>query len=629
MQEEATSLAPGEVIAGQFEVLAKLGSGGMSSVYRCFDLFVERVVAVKILFAGHSTNPKALNRFRREARAIAKMDHPNIVRLHSFNFDLSTPYIVMENVDGITLAQLIASNGPLDVEQALYLAEQLCSALQYAHTNGVIHRDLKPSNIIIDRFDSTRLQAKILDFGIAKMLDDTTACTTATGELFGTPAYMSPEQALGKSVDRRSDQYSLGCVLFECLTGTPPFVGSGQLSVLMQHVQSEPPTLEECTFDGRSFPPQIQPVLDKLLAKFPEERYDSMSEVYEYLRETQSESQYVVETFSNLIGKAESSSHISLRITQPDLVAPEPSILPFWTGLAVGFSALFVVIAAATAIYFFVTAQSPPPVETIRAVETEHLLGGIDVTKAFVTGIQHQIKQDRQRKVLRVADKTCTDRDLVSLQDANSIEELNLADCENVTDNGVACGWHLPLTILNLKDTAVTNDVCRGIAAHYPNLTFLSLQQTSVTDHGLRHLAPLKHLAFLDLKMTEVSKPCAYLSKLTGLRTALFDGSRVDLSDLNNPELTRISANCIHVDDSLIDALLRHKKLNQISLNRTLINDDQLRRLAALKNLRELGIQDCGSITASGIARFRRANPLCKVENIELRELQKQQIFER
>jgi eukaryotic-like serine/threonine-protein kinase len=179
MQEEATSLAPGDVIAGQFEVLAKLGSGGMSSVYRCFDLFVERVVAVKILFAGHSTNPRALNRFRREARAIAKLDHPNIVRLHSFNFDLSTPYIVMEIVDGTTLAQLIASNGPLAVPQVLCLAEQLCSALHYAHTNGVIHRDLKPSNIIIERFDGEGLQAKVLDFGIAKMLDDTTPGATA------------------------------------------------------------------------------------------------------------------------------------------------------------------------------------------------------------------------------------------------------------------------------------------------------------------------------------------------------------------------------------------------------------------------------------------------------------------
>ncbi len=626
MQEEVISLAPGEVIAGQFEVLTKLGSGGMSSVYRCFDMFVERIVAVKLLYANQSANPKALNRFRREARAIAKMDHPNIVRLHSFNFDLSTPYIVMENVDGITLAELIRSSGSLPVDRVLLLAEQLCGGLQYAHEHGIIHRDLKPSNIIIERFDSTGVQAKILDFGIAKMLDDTTPGATTTGELFGTPAYMSPEQALGKAVDRRSDQYSLGCVLFECLTGTPPFVGSGQLSILMQHVQSDAPTLEECTFDGRLFPPQVQPVLDKMLAKFPEERYDSMSEVYANLVDTTTESDYAVETFSSLIGKAEQG----LRTTQPNLPVTVSSTLPFWTGLAVGFSGLFVILAAGTAIYFFVTAKTPPPVDVSRAhdVMTEQPLIGIDVGKVIATSLQHQIRTDRQRIELTVDDKSVTDDGLAALRGAHSIEQLRLTYCENVTDRGLEYAWHLPLQILDLKGTSVTDNACKGISSHFPNLTDLTVQETAITDQGINNLIPLKKLSLLNLKMTGIRKPCVYLSKLTGLHSLLVDGCKVDLNDLHNPELISISASTAKVSDETISALLRHRKLNVISLNETTINDNQLQRLASLKSLRYLSIQNCWNVTAAGIKRFRRTNPNCKVQNIEAVEVRKQQFFE-
>lgn len=626
-QEDASCLAPGDIIAGQFQVLTKLGSGGMSSVYRCMDLFVERTVAVKVLFAGQTTNPKAISRFRREARAIAKLDHPNIVRLHSFNFDLSSPYIVMENVEGITLAELIETNGPLEVEQVFKLARQLCSALLYAHQNGVIHRDLKPSNIIIEHFDATGLQAKVLDFGIAKMLDDTNPGATATGELFGTPSYMSPEQALGKNVDSRTDQYSLGCLLFECLTGTPPFVGSGQLSVLMQHVQSEAPSLEESNFSGRIFPSQIQPVIDKMLAKFPAERYDSMSEIYDNLIGDQSESEYVVESFSSLIVKAEKG----LRTTQPNSVLDAaPSVLPFWTGIAVGASLLLVVLAACAAMYFTLTAQNPiaPPPVHVEDSSTEYLLGGIDVAKVFSSSLQHQIRKDRQRKELTVEDRNISNREMTALQGANSIQSLDLSYCENVGDSGLAYAWHLPILSLNLKDTSISDQACQGIAEHFPNLYFLSVQQTSITDEGMRYLSELKHLNTLDLKVTDVLKPCVYLSKMRSLQTILIDGSTVDLRDLNNPELKRISANAAEINDPVITAFLRHKKLEQLAINRTMINDNQLHRLASLKSLKELNIQDCPNITASGINRFHRVNPACKIRNIELNEYQREQFFQ-
>jgi serine/threonine protein kinase len=621
-------LGPGAIIGGQFEVLTKLGSGGMSSVYRCLDMFVERTVAVKVLFADCVNNPKALSRFRREAKAIAKLDHANIVRLHSFNFDLSSPYIVMEHIEGITLADLIETNGPLDVEQVFRLADQLCGALQYAHANGVIHRDLKPSNIIIERFDSRHVQAKILDFGIAKMVDDTTPGATSTGELFGTPAYMSPEQALGKSVDRRSDQYSLGCVLFECLTGTPPFVGSGQLSVLMQHVQSDAPSLEESTFSARAFPPQIQPVIDKMLAKFPEERYDSMSEVFENLVDEPTESEFAVVSFSNLIGKAGQESARKQTNFEP---ASSVSNLPFWAGLAVGAAAFLVIGASILAIYFGFSSQNMPT-ETKAHDEdlmAEHILGGIDISKAMRASLENQIKQDRQRIDLIVEDKTVTDRGLNALIGARSIQNLNLNYCDKVGDEGISKTWHLPLRTLHLKETAITNAALKGIADHFPNLTGLGLQQTAINDEGIRYLTPLTNLFILDLKFTEVAKSASVISKFSRLRVLMVDHTKFDFADLHLTDLTRITANAVPLNNKAFLGILRNKKLELLSLNQTNITDEQLWQLASLKNLRTLHIQDCPNVTAFAVARFQRALPGCVVQTADDFENQRQEILGR
>ncbi len=622
-------LAPGDVIAGQFEVLAKLGSGGMSSVYRCLDLFVDRIVAVKMLFEDQVSNPKALSRFRREARAIAKLDHPNIVRLHSFNFDLSAPYIVMESVEGRTLASLIEKNGPLSVEQMFRLAEQLCSALQYAHENGVIHRDLKPSNIIVEHLDAARLQAKILDFGIVKMIDDTAPGATATGELFGTPAYMSPEQALGKMVDARTDQYSLGCVLFECLTGTPPFVGSGKLSVMMQHVQLEAPSLAETTFGCREFPRQLQPVIAKMLAKSADERFGSMTEVYLKLITDQAE------TKSDLcdVSISARTSYVNLPVQLHSSLDRSPSSFPFWSGIAVGASAFILLGAACMAIFLAANIQTPAPlaVSHVDPMFSDPLLGGIDLSKVLaVGGIETQLKQDRQRKELMVEDTNIANKDLSALKGARSIENLSLNSCENVKDSGVENAWHLPLKSLNLKDTGISNDALKGIAEHFPNLESLVVQRTGIGDSGVNFLTTLKHLNLVDLKFTQItSKSLKAISKIGSLQSLFVDGTKVSLSELGAPDLRRLSADGLHLNELELKSVLRHKKLEQLSLNRTNLSDAGLIRLASLKNLQVLEIKNCANITASGIDKFRLAHPSCQVSNVDTNESVKQRLLER
>jgi serine/threonine protein kinase len=264
----------GTILAQQFEVLETLGVGGMGTVYKCVDLLTKRVVAVKILRQELASDEKALIRFQREAQAIASFEHPHLIKLYSFQVS-PVPMLIMEFLDGVSLDKVLQKSGALTEDQTRELAIQICDALHYAHTLGVVHRDLKPSNIILEGAGSRGQRAKVVDFGIAKIAD-AKSNATATGELFGSPAYMSPEQVQGLAVSDRADQYSLGCVLFECLTGCKPFINEAPFAVMMAHVNSQPPTLKEASL-GKTFSHQIQSVVARMMEKDPERRFSSMA----------------------------------------------------------------------------------------------------------------------------------------------------------------------------------------------------------------------------------------------------------------------------------------------------------------------------------------------------------------
>ena len=207
----------GTVLSGRYRLESKLGSGGMSTVYLAEDETLDRPVAVKVLHREISDEPDQLERFRLEARSAAKLSHPNLVTVIDAGEDGGTPYIVFEYVDGETLKQLIQSEGPLAVDEAVAYAIEIGRGLQAAHTRRLVHRDIKPQNVLIDSSG----RAKVTDFGIARSLEQ--SGMTATGRVLGTTDYVSPEQAMGDEVDERSDVYSLGIVLYEMLTGEVPF----------------------------------------------------------------------------------------------------------------------------------------------------------------------------------------------------------------------------------------------------------------------------------------------------------------------------------------------------------------------------------------------------------------------
>jgi eukaryotic-like serine/threonine-protein kinase len=258
----------GELIAGRYEVDRLLGRGGMSSVYKAHDTLLERNVALKILHERHLEDDEYVERFRREARVVAQLSHPNIVTVIDRGEADGKPFIVFEYVDGQTLDELVGTRGALPVDQALEIAIAIARGLAFAHRHGLVHRDVKPQNILLngDR------QPKVTDFGIARSLDVQKG-VTQTGTVLGTSNYIAPEQASGDGASVQSDVYSLGVVLFELLTGSVPFVGENFVTVAMQHINEPAPSVAS---RRRDVPPRVAAAVDRALAKSPRDRFPTM-----------------------------------------------------------------------------------------------------------------------------------------------------------------------------------------------------------------------------------------------------------------------------------------------------------------------------------------------------------------
>src|SRR6059058_3847972 len=260
----------GMQLNGRYRLDAQIGSGGMSTVYRAFDSVLERRVAVKLMHREIAADTDQLERFRREARAVAQLSHPHIVGVIDAGEEDGRPYIVFEYVEGETLKDRIRRMGRLPVDEAIAYAIEIARALRAAHARHIVHRVVKPQNVLIDEEGS----AKVTDFGIARSLDE--EGLTADGRVLGTTDYVSPEQALGHAVNGQSDIYSLGIVLYEMLAGEVPFRGESQVSVAMKHVRESLP-------DAQAKRPEISAalaaVIDRATAKHLQDRYADDAEL--------------------------------------------------------------------------------------------------------------------------------------------------------------------------------------------------------------------------------------------------------------------------------------------------------------------------------------------------------------
>lgn len=275
--EQPTAATDGaaQVLGGRYLLEECIANGGMAAVWRAHDELLARTVAVKVLHDHLAADDAFRERFRREAIAAAKLTHPNVVSLYDTGQSEGTVFLVMEFVDGVTLRRVIADLGMLDPEQAATVGEKIARALAYAHDRGLVHRDVKPANILLSD-DGT---VKVADFGIAKVAE-AAEDLTRTGTVLGTAAYVAPEQVLGQEVDGRTDQYALGCVLYETLTGRQPFKGENAVATAAQRLESDPLPLRSLRPD---IPRELDDIVRRAMSRAPQDRFPSATQLADAL----------------------------------------------------------------------------------------------------------------------------------------------------------------------------------------------------------------------------------------------------------------------------------------------------------------------------------------------------------
>ncbi len=304
----------GSTVGDKYEIMAVIGGGAMGLVYKARHLLMKRIVALKMLHPNMVVDEGTVKRFQKEAEALSCLNHPNILTV--FDFGVSKqgqPFLVTDYLEGLTLAQVLEQTQRLDWRRTVGIFTQVTSALAHAHRNGVIHRDIKPSNIMLIHFEDQNDFVKILDFGIAKVISeqsDSQAQLTRTGEVFGSPLYMSPEQCRGKGLDARSDMYSLGCVLYRCLTGQPALYGQDLVECLYKHVHETPVALRQAAPDA-DIPPELEATVAKCLEKDPSARFQTMADLKDAL---------------NTVLAEVSSDSILHQIPQPGRFSPSTAV---------------------------------------------------------------------------------------------------------------------------------------------------------------------------------------------------------------------------------------------------------------------------------------------------------------
>lgn len=275
--QSTDSELPFRLLQDRYEMIEAIGAGGMGTVYHAHDPVLSRDVAIKLLSWDIAPTPEQVQRMQREAQALARLKHPNILGIFDFVMDEENrPFLIMEFIRGEGLDSILKKEGPLSLFNAAAVAAQICEGMSHAHSEGLLHRDLKPSNILLEDSE-TELPVKIIDLGLAKLSADDQALTK-TGIAMGSPPYMSPEQARGLPLEPSSDIYSLGCVLFQMLTGVPPFTGTSALEVISKHLSEAPPKLSDAR-EHKAFPQSLEDLVAKCLAKESTNRYQTMDEL--------------------------------------------------------------------------------------------------------------------------------------------------------------------------------------------------------------------------------------------------------------------------------------------------------------------------------------------------------------
>jgi serine/threonine protein kinase len=586
--------APGRVLADSYEFMSVSGWGGMSVIYKARRRDTGNIVAIKMLHSLLMTE-QSLRRFQQEAKAIMSLRHPNIITVHDFGVsEHGQPYMVMDFIEGKTLADVIKENGGLSLEASLPRFIQLCDALDHAHSMGVLHRDLKPSNVMISNLDGNFEDARIVDFGIAKLLDKESekgdGHLTQTGELFGSPLYMSPEQCRGSQVDGRTDIYSMGCVMYETLTGRPPFMGATIVDTLMMQMANEPDSLQKASA-GKYFSSQIEEVIATTLAKSPADRYQTMQDLVMALMSVQPNKQ----NFSK-----------PLRVAKGKKTASVPMFV-YGAGIAFGVVALVFIV-------WWQQTYKPDQSKLIENLQNKRSA----VMAELVRSKQEQDILPKNIQLLLTSPHNLIDDPMLrqTLQTDLGLTELNLNDAQ-VGDNG--CNFlqnQRSLKNVYLDHTFV-GDHTVHVLTNLPDLEKISLHKTKITDRAFAYFPKSKYIfgiylkdskgvgdetvdhvtMFPTLKELDVSNTAVTdsgcknihrlaLNKFWASDTKFGDEGMVALAGKNS--LTDLYVAGTNVTDEGLSKLTGTPKLAELDLSHTKLTDKGMSNLSRFPNLRRL-----------------------------------------
>jgi serine/threonine-protein kinase len=631
----------GTVLDGKYEFIQLIGSGGMGVIYKARQIVLNKIVAIKMLHS-EAINERALKRFQREGKTASALSHSNIITIYDFSISShNEPYLVMEYVEGQSLEEKIQEEGLLDVNFTLQAILQVCDGLSHAHKNGILHRDLKPSNILIvkdSEVESDKLKnrsgvgftVKILDFGIAKIVEGNNSASmalTRTGETIGSPLYMSPEQCDGKPMDKRSELYMVGCTIYECLTGLPPFVGPSLANIIVKISNEDPPSLKDASL-GKDFSPALEGIIMKLLRKNPDDRYQSVDEL-----------KWDLENF-----------HESPPAAQPTrIVIPpqEPSIDRTKIFISGGVCLIALVLVGLTIQYF--SRQIPPTVTSVvptRVTGFDSITGGANGSPLpgqasdVRVAVQKWVRMNPNASTINLGYWEITDDDMPPLMNEKACLSLNLPgnlikgeglkyieqmkglsslriDKNDIDDSALKHLQHLShLVSLNLKFTHV-----KGSGLSYLSnlpLTSLELANSSLDPTSIAPLKEFRGLSDLVLTNTEFNDHCIdYILSMNNLRMLDLSHTRVSvvgvsrISKLDN--LRELFLTGCAIDDSVIRSLAHMKNLNRLDLSGTDVTANGLRELASSKTLQTIYCAGCQGDLISAAADIDKRLPNCQV----------------
>jgi hypothetical protein len=598
---ESRDLQAGDTVGGTYCILSHLGRGGMGHVYEVEHIMLRQTYALKIL-TSEKPSETGWRRFQTEARSIAKLDHPNIVKVHNLGIhNEKMPYYVMDLLEGETLSASIRRLGRINPDDAIDMFIAICDGLSYAHSRGIVHRDIKPSNIMLI-LQKNRVVPKLVDFGLVKLVAGGALAPsqqlTASGEVFGSPLYMSPEQSVGRHVNERTDIYSLGCTLFQALSGAPPFVGENVVQTIMKHQFEVPPTLKEASM-GVDFAPEWEAVVARTMAKEASDRYQSMDELAADLK--------AIKAGKKLrAGALDSGEDLFVNnAAQARQINPEKSHKT--TILVAAAVALVGAAGGALGSYLLLKGQQTElnKSKTVHAETFEN--GGLQTpTPAVVLAERVNSDLDDVSKPFVQNGGAITDNCKSYLFPSQSIgtmvvdypppnknpQSIDAVGAKKIPSRGLTtfqaakvCGTHpkifrrfMPgdLKAIELADPTPDTDDELYFLNHLNDLVILKLDGSDVSAKGLKIVGDMPSLNTLSVARTK---------NLSGK----------DLAQLKNlHSMIRIDYKGGHDVTALLQALQSSEKIDSLALDYTALTQTDLRLLGQLKTLTELNLTRCG-----------------------------------